>query len=292
MLEHERYHVCNLDPLKVVLVRALSAALFFLPALDSLHASVSSFGGTAAVYQATGTGLATATLLGSLACTAPFVVAGLMAYSLIAMRARRPLRFGVLWGRKAPRLNRRQQLWTAANGPSCALDKSGLRRQLARYRQAGRGAHMVDCTRRSLVVDLDRRVDTMLIEETIATERECCPFFDVAWEPDIRRLTISVSEAARTSTRCHRIRPRSRNTRSRRRTGLSPCSQLLGPPRLPSWWRCTRSRAATPDSFSRSPAAACSQASTGSSPAPGPLAWSRQFGLLWHLLRHRASVNQ
>jgi Zn-dependent protease with chaperone function len=182
VLEHERYHVCNLDPLKVVLVRALSAALFLLPALDSLHAryvagrelaadrravaacgprplaavllkvvrgpqwselevaasiggpellnvrvaqletgreprlqgfsiaratlsllgaasfvvtflaSVSSFGGPAAVYHATGTGLASATLLGSLSCTAPFAVAGLLAYSLIAMRASRPLR--------------------------------------------------------------------------------------------------------------------------------------------------------------------------------------------------------
>lgn len=36
--EHERHHVCNLDPLKVVLVQALSSAFFFLPALDSLRA--------------------------------------------------------------------------------------------------------------------------------------------------------------------------------------------------------------------------------------------------------------
>jgi Zn-dependent protease with chaperone function len=181
VLEHERYHVCNLDPLKVVLVRALSAALFFLPALDSLHAryvagrelaadrravavcgrrplagallkvvrgpewseldvaapiggpellnvrvaqletgtepklqalsitraaisllgaamfvatflvSVFNFGGPAAVYHATGTGLATATLLGSLSCTAPFAGAGLSAYMVIALRASRPL---------------------------------------------------------------------------------------------------------------------------------------------------------------------------------------------------------
>lgn len=78
--------------------------------------------------------------------------------------------------------------------PSCALDESGLRLQLERYRQAGRGARMIDHTRRSLVVDLDRRVDTTLIEETIATERKCCPFFDLGWEPNIRRLTISVSQ--------------------------------------------------------------------------------------------------
>jgi Zn-dependent protease with chaperone function len=37
VLEHERYHVCNLDPLKIVFVQALSAAFFFLPALDSLR---------------------------------------------------------------------------------------------------------------------------------------------------------------------------------------------------------------------------------------------------------------
>jgi Zn-dependent protease with chaperone function len=181
VLEHERYHVRNLDPLKVVLVRALSAALFVLPALDSLRAryaagrelaadrraveacgrrplagallkvvrgpdwgeldvvapiggpelldvrvaqletgteprlqtlsitratisllgaalflatflaSVSTFGGPAAVHRATGTGLATATLLGSLYCTAPFAGAGLLAYVMVALRARRPL---------------------------------------------------------------------------------------------------------------------------------------------------------------------------------------------------------
>lgn len=38
VLEHERYHVCNLDPLKALLMRALSATFFLLPALDSLGA--------------------------------------------------------------------------------------------------------------------------------------------------------------------------------------------------------------------------------------------------------------
>jgi Zn-dependent protease with chaperone function len=193
VLEHERYHVCNLDPLKVLLVRVLSAALFFLPALDSLRAryvagrelaadrraiavcgrrplagallkvvrgpewselgvaaaigspelldvrvvqletgieprpevlsgrrvmlslmgaallatvfllSVASFGGPAAFYHATGTGLVTATLFGSLACTAPFAGAGLLVYSLIAMRASRPLRFGGSWRLRSAR---------------------------------------------------------------------------------------------------------------------------------------------------------------------------------------------
>jgi Zn-dependent protease with chaperone function len=33
VLEHERYHVRNLDPLKVIVVRTIEAALFYLPAL-------------------------------------------------------------------------------------------------------------------------------------------------------------------------------------------------------------------------------------------------------------------
>ncbi len=36
VLEHERYHVCNLDPLKVVLARVIPQAFFFLPVLRSL----------------------------------------------------------------------------------------------------------------------------------------------------------------------------------------------------------------------------------------------------------------
>ena len=80
--------------------------------------------------------------------------------------------------------------------PSCALDESGLRSQLQRYRQAGRNARLIERTPRSLVADLDEHVDARLIAETIAVERECCPFFALTWEPDRRRLIVSVSQAA------------------------------------------------------------------------------------------------
>jgi beta-lactamase regulating signal transducer with metallopeptidase domain len=182
VLEHERYHVRNIDPLKAAIVRVLSEALFFLPALDSLRArydagrelaadrravalcgrrplagallkvvrspdwseqagvaaisspdlldvrliqletgsepkpealdaesillslggvalfavvflvSVSCLGGASAVYHATGTGLMAATWLATLTCTAPFAGAALVMYSLVAVRASRPLR--------------------------------------------------------------------------------------------------------------------------------------------------------------------------------------------------------
>ncbi len=80
--------------------------------------------------------------------------------------------------------------------PSCALDEAGLRSQLERYRQAGRNARLIERTPRSLVADLDENVDVELVAETVAVERECCPFFTLTWEADRRRLTISVSQAA------------------------------------------------------------------------------------------------
>ena len=73
---------------KSVVLSLGGAALFAVVFL----VSVSGLGGAAAVYHATGTGLVSATLLGALSCTAPFAGAGLVIYSLVALRASRPLR--------------------------------------------------------------------------------------------------------------------------------------------------------------------------------------------------------
>lgn len=45
-----------------------------------------------------------------------------------------------------------------------------------------------------LVVELARHADTELVEQTLAIERECCPFYELGWEPDRRRLFVSVSQ--------------------------------------------------------------------------------------------------
>jgi hypothetical protein len=77
--------------------------------------------------------------------------------------------------------------------PSCALDEAGLRLQLERYRHAGRGARLVEKTRLRLVVELGEHVDGKLVEEAVAIERECCPFFTLDWQSARRRLTVSVA---------------------------------------------------------------------------------------------------
>lgn len=95
--------------------------------------------------------------------------------------------------RQTPRLSSAVELPMA---PSCTLDESELRSQLDRYRQAGRNACLIERTPRRLVADLGDDVDAELVAETIAVERECCPFFALTWEPDRRRLTVAVANAA------------------------------------------------------------------------------------------------
>ena len=70
-----------------------------------------------------------------------------------------------------------------------------MRRQHERRRAAGQGASLIERTPRRLTVGLSRQADPQLVEELLATERECCPFFDLAWDSAHRRLTFAVSDA-------------------------------------------------------------------------------------------------
>lgn len=55
------------------------------------------------------------------------------------------------------------------------------------------GARVLDRGQRRLVVELDGQVSSSLVEELLAVERECCPFFELGWESGTRQLTVSVS---------------------------------------------------------------------------------------------------
>jgi len=75
---------------------------------------------------------------------------------------------------------------------SCSLDEAGLSAQLARYRAVGDAARLIDRQPRRIVLegvgDVDREV-----EELIAVERECCPFFELEWDPEARRFSVAVA---------------------------------------------------------------------------------------------------
>ncbi len=76
---------------------------------------------------------------------------------------------------------------------ACALDKSGLQAQLARYRAAGEGAIRLERTPRRLVIRVGDQAADEDIAEMIGVERGCCPFFTLEWAPRERVLAISVA---------------------------------------------------------------------------------------------------
>lgn len=77
---------------------------------------------------------------------------------------------------------------------SCSLDRDGLRAQLERYRRAGDGATLLERGARRLVVRVADTARAGDIEQLIAVERECCPFFELAWEPELRTLVLAVAD--------------------------------------------------------------------------------------------------
>ena len=78
--------------------------------------------------------------------------------------------------------------------PSCSLDAAELAAQRERYRRVGRGGRLLERSPRALAIECAVGTDSDLVEQTLAIERRCCPFYDLAWDPRARRLSISVRE--------------------------------------------------------------------------------------------------
>jgi hypothetical protein len=76
---------------------------------------------------------------------------------------------------------------------ACSLDEADLQMQLERYRTAGRGA-TISRTVRRLVAELDDRVSLALVDQLVAVELGCCSFFEIDWQRERHRLTISVPD--------------------------------------------------------------------------------------------------
>jgi hypothetical protein len=79
---------------------------------------------------------------------------------------------------------------------SCDLDEVALAQQLGRYRAVGRDSALVARDAQRIVVDVGPAVPDALVDELVAVERGCCPFFELAWRPPGRRLTVAVHGAA------------------------------------------------------------------------------------------------
>jgi hypothetical protein len=88
----------------------------------------------------------------------------------------------------------------AAQVPSCALDEQGLERQRERHRRLAPSVLQVRRIDEILVVDFARDFDRPALEELIAVERECCPFFTFSFDQHSGHLEVGVHDHGAAST--------------------------------------------------------------------------------------------
>ena len=75
---------------------------------------------------------------------------------------------------------------------SCSLDPHGRARQRERGRRIAAGITRTHRCPDRLVVQFAPGFDRPALDELLTVERECCPFFDFAFDERRRRLTVSV----------------------------------------------------------------------------------------------------
>ena len=80
------------------------------------------------------------------------------------------------------------------NIPSCALTPAELDRQFARQRALAPSVASLDRDGALLTVAFREGYDRRALDEMIAIERACCPFFTFAFDDVSRTLTIGVGD--------------------------------------------------------------------------------------------------
>ena len=79
--------------------------------------------------------------------------------------------------------------------PSCALDEAGLHEQRARYTRIAPSVTRLEREPAVVVIEFDEGLDRAALDEVLAVERECCPFFLFDFDESERRLRTTVREA-------------------------------------------------------------------------------------------------
>jgi hypothetical protein len=78
--------------------------------------------------------------------------------------------------------------------PSCALDEVGLAAQRARYVRLAPTVSRIEREAEAVLIEFREEFDRQTLEETLAVERQCCPFFLFEFDDSQRRLRATVRE--------------------------------------------------------------------------------------------------
>jgi hypothetical protein len=76
--------------------------------------------------------------------------------------------------------------------PSCALDEAGVREQRDRYARLADSVSRLARRVEAIEIEFDEGLDRGTLAQTLAVERECCPFFVFDFDEASRRLRMTV----------------------------------------------------------------------------------------------------
>lgn len=79
--------------------------------------------------------------------------------------------------------------------PSCALTSEGVVEQRARHERLSASTVAVARGRDTVTFTFDESLERQTLDEMLAVERECCPFFTFSFDPETRRLVVGVASA-------------------------------------------------------------------------------------------------
>jgi len=78
--------------------------------------------------------------------------------------------------------------------PSCALDEAGVQAQQARHARLAPSVTNLERQAETVLFAFSDDYDRQALEEMVAVEKQCCPFFDFAFNEGKRELTVGVKE--------------------------------------------------------------------------------------------------
>jgi hypothetical protein len=78
--------------------------------------------------------------------------------------------------------------------PSCALDEAGVQAQQARHARLAPSVTNLERQAETVLFAFSDDYDRQALEEMVAVEKQCCPFFDFAFNEGRRELTVGVKE--------------------------------------------------------------------------------------------------
>jgi hypothetical protein len=76
--------------------------------------------------------------------------------------------------------------------PSCALDEQGVKEQQARHERLAPSVTSLECPGETVVFTFSEDYDRQALEEMVAVEEQCCPFFRFAFDEGRRELAVGV----------------------------------------------------------------------------------------------------